>query len=401
MVVTIGFLAVETLVDKRVRPSSSGADRPDSRAGFAPFGSDELPDELVVQVLDLHRRIRACAILSGSVSRSGYASTQPAPSLCRTHDALSYISTAWDSTVRALSTPAMSVHATELTALINRLRALESQIYRYWSSAEAEAESRAVDAIGNLYRCKSLDSVIHRIPVEVAGLGFDRVVFSSANGSTWVPRAAHCPTDPMWSQRYLSGLQDAYEVPVAAARLQSVQVDNRNIVHLKADDRAFELWRRSRSKRFWMIPLSDRGRLMGILHVDCLGDGDGPSRPQFSALRTLGNAVPAIIGHSLRDVTVSDRTTRIETAGTEEAADGNTRAEVQSRADATELSARELDVIALMAEGKTNAQIGRRLVITEGTVKSHVKRILKKTESANRAEAVVKWMKGKPQPSAA
>lgn len=57
------------------------------------------------------------------------------------------------------------------------------------------------------------------------------------------------------------------------------------------------------------------------------------------------------------------------------------------------LSAREAEVIALMAEGLTNAQIGRRLTITEGTVKSHVKRILRKTSSSNRAEAVAIWMK--------
>jgi hypothetical protein len=41
-----------------------------------------------------------------------------------------------------------------------------------------------------------------------------------------------------------------------------------------------------------------------------------------------------------------------------------------------------------MASGKTNAGIATRLVVSEGTVKSHVKHILRKLAAANRAEAV-------------
>ena len=43
-----------------------------------------------------------------------------------------------------------------------------------------------------------------------------------------------------------------------------------------------------------------------------------------------------------------------------------------------ELTARERDVLALMAEGRSNAGIGRRLFITEGTVEKHVHSILTK-----------------------
>jgi DNA-binding NarL/FixJ family response regulator len=42
------------------------------------------------------------------------------------------------------------------------------------------------------------------------------------------------------------------------------------------------------------------------------------------------------------------------------------------------LSAREREVLALMAEGRSNAGIGRRLWITEGTVEKHVRSILAK-----------------------
>jgi DNA-binding NarL/FixJ family response regulator len=42
------------------------------------------------------------------------------------------------------------------------------------------------------------------------------------------------------------------------------------------------------------------------------------------------------------------------------------------------LSVRERDVLALMAEGRSNAGIARRLWVTEGTVEKHVRSILTK-----------------------
>jgi DNA-binding CsgD family transcriptional regulator len=57
------------------------------------------------------------------------------------------------------------------------------------------------------------------------------------------------------------------------------------------------------------------------------------------------------------------------------------------------LTRRELEVIELMAHGETNKQIADRIVISEGTVKSHVSQILRKMHAANRAEAVSKFMR--------
>jgi DNA-binding NarL/FixJ family response regulator len=51
------------------------------------------------------------------------------------------------------------------------------------------------------------------------------------------------------------------------------------------------------------------------------------------------------------------------------------------------LSVRELEVLRLIAAGKSNQQIAEALVISESTVAKHVTSILAKTESANRTEA--------------
>lgn len=52
------------------------------------------------------------------------------------------------------------------------------------------------------------------------------------------------------------------------------------------------------------------------------------------------------------------------------------------------LSARELDTIRLIAEGKSNKEIGVQLGITEGTVKAHVKSLLPKLKAPGRTAAV-------------
>jgi DNA-binding CsgD family transcriptional regulator len=51
------------------------------------------------------------------------------------------------------------------------------------------------------------------------------------------------------------------------------------------------------------------------------------------------------------------------------------------------LSGREREVLAMMAAGRSNAEIAPALVITHATVSTHVRHILEKTGSANRAAA--------------
>ena len=53
------------------------------------------------------------------------------------------------------------------------------------------------------------------------------------------------------------------------------------------------------------------------------------------------------------------------------------------------LSPREVEVLRLVAEGRSNAAIAEALVISPNTVARHVKNILAKTGAANRAEAAV------------
>lgn len=58
------------------------------------------------------------------------------------------------------------------------------------------------------------------------------------------------------------------------------------------------------------------------------------------------------------------------------------------RALSEPLSERELEVLSLLASGRTNAEIARDLYVALGTVKSHSGNIYRKLEASNRTEAV-------------
>jgi DNA-binding NarL/FixJ family response regulator len=68
------------------------------------------------------------------------------------------------------------------------------------------------------------------------------------------------------------------------------------------------------------------------------------------------------------------------------------RDEAAVRRQMSSLTPRELEVLELMAAGRTNAEIAGDLFLSEHTVRSHVKNILEKLSVRNRTEAAAVYL---------
>lgn len=73
---------------------------------------------------------------------------------------------------------------------------------------------------------------------------------------------------------------------------------------------------------------------------------------------------------------------------------GSGRPQVRSR-----LSAREVEIMNLIASGMDNRQIAAACFISEKTVKNHINRIFAKLHSTSRSQATAKWLGTAPSPS--
>jgi DNA-binding CsgD family transcriptional regulator len=112
----------------------------------------------------------------------------------------------------------------------------------------------------------------------------------------------------------------------------------------------------------------------------------GSSRPQAEqALRSAHQTAVALDAAPLRrEIEALAKRGRLRL---DDHLDKAATSKVPSPAASLGLTRRETEVLALVAKGRTNQQIGRELFITEGTAGVHVSRILTKLGVASRVEA--------------
>jgi DNA-binding CsgD family transcriptional regulator len=280
------------------------------------------------------------------------------------------------------------------------------------------ALSSASGVLDRLRSATTVERLIQRAPSEVARVGYERCVLSRLSDGYWVARSAFVDGDP-----------DLALAIIAAGNRQPRRVDQNLVesdllrrrapilvVDAQTNPRVHpEFAQVTGSRSYIAAPLVVGRSVVGFVHADAGQTGivDEFNRDMLGMVaECLGYAFERAVYHerlqaikrqvgkygaAVMDMVDEMVEADLDPASTPVATEQQLRAAppqfqpASTRSPA--LTPREHDVLELMAAGDTNSRVASTLFITEATVKTHVKHILRKLDASNRAEAVSRYLR--------
>jgi DNA-binding CsgD family transcriptional regulator len=306
---------------------------------------------------------------------------------------------------------------TALDALLD-LCSLERELIEDGAKRRTFALLAVQEALSKLRAVEDVATIVDRAPRElVQSCGFDRAVLFRVHEGRMVMESAYFGDDRAGAEKMVAFAQSV--APPLDHMLIETQMIRRHAPAIVRDARNDPRVNRpiidfSLTHSYVAAPVMPTGKVIGFLHADRLYSGrlvdeidrdtvwafaegfgyayertvllERMRRQHAEVLRALASADEA--ARALQDADLDLR--KIEPVERGPAA--RSLAEVQTRVMAM-LTRREVEVLRLMAAGRTNQQIADELVISAGTVKSHVKRVLRKLNATNRAEAASSYVR--------
>ena len=301
------------------------------------------------------------------------------------------------------TTPEHELTAAEIEERLERLRALEA----------------VHDATDRLAEAGPVSEIVDRAPAECArALELDRVVLSRIDDGGLTAEAIHYREGAGDAAHALAALRRA-PVPLGYPLLEAELLRRRRAVIVEAPDSPEAAARHAFSDVMqWgehlATPIVLEARVIGFLHGDRAITGAALRDAERDGIWRFALAFAAIFERAVlrRRLRVQRQELRQVAswadARTSELSDGAIDLAVERDAPTGDepargaqgdpalrdlLTRREVDVLEHMVRGETNADIARALVVSEGTVKFHVKNILRKLHASNRAEATSRYLR--------
>lgn len=275
--------------------------------------------------------------------------------------------------------------------------------------------------LSRLRRVTDQDALLSAVcEAAASACGFDRVMLSRVDDDVWRPWRSYSREIGSAERSFLEWMREGPRIQLSHMMLESELVRRREaaiVVDASKDPRVYRpLVEAATQTSYVAAPIVSGERVIGLLHADISGAAVVDLDREILWLFAIGFAQifeRAVLLARLRDqraevmalmksveAVLDDlASTEVELATREEttavAVSRPMRPVVGERSPALEglLTQRELEVLALMATGATNERIAQRLVIATGTVKSHVKQILRKLRVENRAEAISQYLR--------
>lgn len=310
-------------------------------------------------------------------------------------------------------------------AQVTELHRLQLELVRRRFDLRLQALERVHQALARLREVTSPGVMISRAPEELCrSFAFERAVLSRIRDGRMIAEAAHFEGDPQGAERTLEDLREL------APRLQhpmiETEVMRRRRATLVLEARLHPRVHRELAElmgwdSYAAAAIVIQGEVVGLLHADRLPSGHQVDALDRDVLWTFALGYAQVLESATlrralrreRDQTrrfldwLNARSGQLSDAALDlsaaEAPAGSPAAALaepplgEVRDDRAVfdglLTRRELDVLRLLARGRTNAAVAAELVISEGTVKFHVNNILRKLRAGNRAEAASRYLR--------
>ena len=280
----------------------------------------------------------------------------------------------------------------------------------------------AQEALGGLRGVATVASLAERAPVAANRMGFSRILFSRIRDGAWVACSAWVGEDDEFADTMVQ-VGRANPRRLSGPLLESEMV-RRGVPILVRDPQSNprvhpELVAVTKTAAYVAAPVLTWGRPVGLLHADRSTERPGVHEVDRDILGMFAEGLGVAFERNL----MMDRLQAMRRAADEHLRAASALADdftldVIDRAGPAlapienllqtpepvhhatsgpvgrplpDLTTREIDVLRGMAAGQTNAQIAMGLFVAEGTVKSHVKHILRKLGAANRTDAVARY----------
>jgi LuxR family transcriptional regulator, regulator of acetate metabolism len=279
---------------------------------------------------------------------------------------------------------------------------------------------RIGESMGRLQELRSRRAIIEAAAAEVCvSCGFSRSLLSRVRGATWVPEILSTRGPDRGPDDFEAYLRFA-EIPLEHV-LGETEMARRGqpiLVHdaLHSNRTFLEIIRASGAHSYTAAPITSGRRAIGFLHCDRLGQDQPLTDQDRENLRRFTQQLAQVLEvadlhervdelHELTKQTIDDALVDLRAARpdsvvvplrTSSPPDAADRPDVAPERLLLALTDREHEVLDLLAVGATNVDIAHRLVITEGTVKTHVKHLLRKLRVRNRAEATALYLHARP-----
>ena len=308
----------------------------------------------------------------------------------------------------------------QITALLVRSEHAQTMVLDAVLARQATKVLTVRDAVARLRQAGSTADLVERAAAEAHYMGFDRILFSRIDHGLWLASSAYAGADEGFAHTLVeAGLAHPRKLNGALLEAEMVRRGAPMVVRdPQSNPRVYtELVALTETKAYVAAPVLAWGHPIGLLHADrqaqsvlvdesdrdvlgVFAEGLGIAFERNLLLDKL-KAVQLACNEHARGVNalVDDVTVAVMKSVLGEglepfvpALSTGTQPPPERGGGASEtLTRREWDVLRGIAAGKTNAQIAISLFVADGTVKTHVKHVLRKLGAANRTEAVAKY----------